>query len=167
MTAWKDHSGRPRHESGGLDPALPGALLVSALFIVAPASPTLAPSETSSFGRFGGGSCDSNPPADRSTTAGWWACGGGSGSGKGDCEGSDEASYWPDICVRSIRPGPPLSARIGWPHGWPPAEEWGIILGSFWVDVWSEGCDLNHPSGAHEGIYTGEMYGVEMQMRNG
>lgn len=123
-TAWKDQAGRPRHETAGREIALPGVLLVSPP--AAPVSDVWDALGTSNLGRLGGGSlsCDSGPPAVRSTTTGCRIGGWGS---EADLSGW---SYCPNICALSTRPGPPLKVRRGWPHDWPPAEEWGIILGS-------------------------------------
>ena len=70
MTAWNDHMGRPRHESGGRELALPGVPLVSPPFANEPVSFNLDPVGNSSLGRLGGGSlsCDSAPLLVKSTT---------------------------------------------------------------------------------------------------
>lgn len=122
--AWKDQTGRPRHEAAGREITLPGLFFVSPT--ARPVSDVFDLLGTSSLGLFGGGSlsCDSGPPAVKSTTAGCRIGGWGS---EADLLGW---SYCPNICALSTRPRPPLKVRRGWPHGWPPAEEWGIILGS-------------------------------------
>jgi hypothetical protein len=124
-TDWKDQTGRPRQETAGRELALAGVFLASVL--PAPVSAVLDPLGTSNLGRFGAGSlsCDSGPPAVRSTTPGSRVGGCKKGVGL-----SDWWSYCPNICTLSSRPGPPLNVRRGWPHDWPPAEEWGIIFGS-------------------------------------
>lgn len=112
ITAWKDQSGRPRHEMAGRALALAGVLFGS---VAAPASGVFEVGN-SNLGRLDGGSrsCDSGP-AVRSTTVG---CRIGCGS-------------W---AIALSRPTP-LNVRKGWPHGWPPAEEWGFILGSWCMEV--------------------------------
>jgi hypothetical protein len=89
MTAWNDHSGRPRQLSCVREPALPGVFFVSALLTVAPASLKFDDPDTSSRGRFGGGSlsCDSDPPPVKSIAMGWRDDG---------CEDSTGISDWRD-----------------------------------------------------------------------